>query len=291
MKTAASTFSPEELSIKYVCGIDIGSQSCAGCILRSDKSVIVKAIPFANARQGWQLWEEKLSQLDAVPSQILIGMEATSRYGENLYHELEQRGYVLRLLHPGQTHLFHRQQGLRAKTDRLDAMTIARTAARVEKRAWATFEAEQVATYREVVRLHTQLSEEAARYQNQIQALVVVLFPQFCQIFAEPCLPSALAVLKAYPDALAVAKAGVEAVYQVLRAVPAAHFGRPTAKKLVAAAQASSSSGRALRGRANSLRILCDQLEHTQANLNRLEEELEQLITTDPDTKGLRQMP
>ena len=78
MKTAASTFSPEELSIKSVCGIDIGSQSCVGCILRSDKSVIVKTLPFANARQGWQLWEEKLSQVDAAPSQIRIGMEATS---------------------------------------------------------------------------------------------------------------------------------------------------------------------------------------------------------------------
>src|SRR5258708_19218269 len=56
-----------------------------------------------------------------------MAMEASSRYGRNLYHELEQRGYVLRLLHPGQTHHFHQQQGLRAKTDRLDAMTIART--------------------------------------------------------------------------------------------------------------------------------------------------------------------
>jgi hypothetical protein len=85
MKTAAATFSPEEMSIKYVCGIDIGSQSCAGCILRLDKSVVVKPVSFANAREGWQLWEEKLSRLDAMPSQILIGMEATSRYGENLY--------------------------------------------------------------------------------------------------------------------------------------------------------------------------------------------------------------
>ncbi len=50
----------------------------------------------------------------------------TSRYGENLYRELEQRGYLLRLLHPGQTHHFHQQRGLRAKTDRLDAMTIER---------------------------------------------------------------------------------------------------------------------------------------------------------------------
>ena len=45
---------------------------------------------------------------------------------ENLYQELEQRGYVLPLLHPRQTHQFHERQGLRAKTDRLDAMTIAK---------------------------------------------------------------------------------------------------------------------------------------------------------------------
>src|SRR5258708_37319877 len=79
MKTAAATCSPEEMSIKYVCGIDIGSQSCAGCILRLDRSVVVKPISFANAREGWQLWEGKLGQLDAKPTQILIGMEATSR--------------------------------------------------------------------------------------------------------------------------------------------------------------------------------------------------------------------
>ncbi|GHO68047.1 hypothetical protein KSC_069390 [Ktedonobacter sp. SOSP1-52] len=39
------------------------------------------------------------------------------------------------------------------------------------------------------------------------------------------------------------------------------------------------------------MHILCDQLEHTQANLTRLEKELEELITTDPGTKGLQQMP
>ena len=236
------------------------------------------------------MWEEKLTQLDATPKQIIIGMEATSRYHENLYHELEQKGYQMRLLHPGQTHHYHQQQGLRAKTDRLDAMTIARVLLSGEARV-GYIPNEQIATYRELVRLHTQLSEEAARYQNQIQVLVVVLFPEFSQIFADPCLPSALAVLKAYPDAQAVAQAGVEEVYRVLRSVPAAHFGRPTAKKLVLAAQTSISSGRALTGRASSLRILCDQLEHTQANLNRLEGELERLITTDPGTKGLRQMP
>jgi len=42
-----------------------------------------------------------------------------------------------------------------------------------------------------------QLSDEAAAYQNESQALVIVLFPEFTQVFADPCLPTALAVLKA----------------------------------------------------------------------------------------------
>jgi hypothetical protein len=152
-------------------------------------------------------------------------------------------------------------------------------------------EAKQVATYRELVRLHTQLSDTAAGYQNEIQALFVVLFPEFTQVFADPCLPTALAVLKAFPSAQALLEAGVEALFQVLRAQPGAHYGRPTAKKLVALANQSVSSGRARAGRSTSLRILCDQLEHTQANLARLSSEMEHLLNTDPGVKGLRQVP
>jgi len=275
MNTSTLPSEHSETTIKYVCGIDIASQSCSGCIMRPRKEVMVKPTSFVNGHQGWSRWLERLAQLDASPDQILIGMEATSRYHENLYAELKKRGYQMCLLHPGQTHQFHQQQGLRAKTDRLDALTIARVLLSGEERA-GYIPNDQIATYREVVRLHTQLSEEAARYQNQIRALVVVLFPEFTQVFTDPCLPTALAVLKVYPHAQALAEAGVEAVYQVLRTVPATKFGKPTAQKLVAAAQASSSSGRALAGRASSLSILCDQLEHTQANLQRLEEEMEQ---------------
>ena len=91
--------------------------------------------------------------------------------------------------------------------------------------------------------------------------------------------------------AQALVEAGVEALVQVLRAQPAAHYGRPTAKKLVALANQSVSSGRARAGRSTSLRILCDQLEHTQANLARLNTEIEQLLNTDPGVKGLQQVP
>ena len=291
MSQTTSGSSQEDTPIKYVCGIDVGSQSCAGCVCRPDKSVVVKPVTFANAKDGWEALFEKLSRLDALPKQILIGMEATSRYGENLYQEAQARGYQLCLLHPGQTHQFHRQQGVRAKTDRLDAMTIAKVLLSGEARA-GYVPSEQITTYRELVRLHTRLSDEAASYQNEIQALVVVLFPEFTRVCANPCLPSALAVRNRLPQCprRCGSRGGADDP-AVANPDLRARMARPTARKLVDLAHNSVSSNRALSGRSTSLRILCDQLEHTQANLARLQAELEQLLAHDPGVKGLEQIP
>ena len=141
MSMTLSASSQEQATIKYVCGIDIGSQSCAGCICQPDKSLVGKPLVFANGKEGWDVLLDKLNHLDALPQEILIGMEATARYSENLYHALLQRGYQLCLLHPGQTHQFHERQGLRAKTDRLDAMTIARVLRETERHGPAIFPA------------------------------------------------------------------------------------------------------------------------------------------------------
>src|SRR5256885_10564772 len=75
----ASASSEEEATIKYVCGIDIGSQSCAGCICRPDKSLVGKTLVFANGKEGWDVLLDKLNHLDVLPQEILIGMEATAR--------------------------------------------------------------------------------------------------------------------------------------------------------------------------------------------------------------------
>src|SRR5207245_10193643 len=122
---------------------------------------------FANAKAGWKVFVEMLDHLGVPPSAILVGMEATARYGENLYHELEQRGYALCLLHPGQTHQYHQQQGLRAKTDRLDAMTIARVLLSGEARP-GYIPSDLAAAYRELVRLPSHLSAEVARSKEQV---------------------------------------------------------------------------------------------------------------------------
>jgi transposase len=169
-------------------------------------------------------------------------------------------------------------------------MTIARVLLSGEARS-GYIPSERVATYRELVRLHSQLSEQAARFQNQIHALVVVLFPEFTQVFADPCLPTAVAILKTYPSARAVAQATEGALYALLHAQKHAHYGYPTAKKLLSLASTSGSHGQAEAARSVSLRILCEQLEQTLKQLERLQAELEHLLANDPAVKGLQQIP
>ena len=56
---------------------------------------------------------------------------------------------------------------------------------------------------RELVRFHTQLQDEGARYKNEIHALLAVLFPELSQVFMDPSRRAALGLLKRYPSAQA----------------------------------------------------------------------------------------
>ncbi len=198
MSSSDAPSSPVDASgFAYVVGIDMGSQAYVYSVLQPDKRPVGKPTELANNRAGFEQLHGCLRQLGVAPERVLIGLEATSRYSENLYQFLSEQGYPLCLLHPRQTHQFAQQRGLRAKTDRLDATTIARLLLSGEARRGYVPD-ELIATYREVARLHSQLADDSARYQNQIQALLVVLFPEFVQVFADPCRPTALALLKRY---------------------------------------------------------------------------------------------
>ena len=141
------------------------------------------------------------------------------------------------------------------------------------------------------MRLQQQLTEEIVRYKNEIHALLVVLFPEFAQVFADPSKPTALAVLKAYPSAQVMGEAKPEDVYRLLHELCPRHYGRKTAARLVQLAQTSVSSGQAVAARSSSMRILCDQLDHTQKKLSRLEEEIARLLDQDPKIKGVLSLP
>src|SRR3989440_9323004 len=163
-ETSGSAFPmPAPAPLAYVVGIDIGMESCMMCGLTMEKRQVIKPSPFTNKAEGFSSLFERLERLGTSPDQILVGLEATSRYGENLYHALLKRGYRVCLLHPPQMHAFAKQRALRAKTDRVDATTIA-GALLTDDARFGYGPSEQVATYRERVRRQHQLSDDVVRY-------------------------------------------------------------------------------------------------------------------------------
>ena len=76
-----------------------------------------------------------------------------------------------------------------------------------------------------------------------------MLFPEFSQVFADPCRATALALLTRYPSAQAIASAGVEVIAALLHEVAPRTYGRSTAERLVHLAQHSVSGGMALGAR------------------------------------------
>ncbi len=291
MSQASLSTPPDSAAVpRYVVGLDVGSETCLVAVLAPDKRVLRKPFAIANAGDGFTRLNQQLAQLGCAPQDIVVGLEATGRYWEAVYYFLQQRGYRLVLLHPAQTHQFADRRGLRAKTDKLDAVTIARALLSDDVRP-AYVPNELTATYRELVRLHSNLSDEAARYKNEIQDLLVVLFPEFPQVFKDPTRKTALAVLHAYPSAQAIAAVGVAAITAILQATAPRNYGPDTAERLVTLAKRSSASPVAVTARGRSLAILADQLSHTQTNIAELEREIESLLRRDDGATGLQSVP
>lgn len=284
---------PEHTAIvdasRYVVGLDVGSEQCSFSVLQADKTIVIKPQEITNDGEGYRTLKSKLESLGVAPPQILIGLEATGRYWENLYHYFHKLGYGMLLLHPAQTQRFAGRRGLRAKTDRLDATTIARVVLSEEARP-AYVPNELIATYRELARLHSNLADEVGRYRNEIRDLLVVLFPEFTQVFADPCRPTALAILKFYSSAEAFASASVEELTAHLQEASHGHYALRTAQRLIELAGHSAASGVARAARATGLVILCKQLLHTQQSLEQLEAETLKLMKQDEDAMTLEKV-
>jgi len=95
MAERPSTVLLDPSSFSYVVGIDIGSQACCFTVLTPQKQVVIKPREMTNAASGFEQLQARLAGLQVAPAQIVVGMEATSRYGENLFHFLQQQGYHL----------------------------------------------------------------------------------------------------------------------------------------------------------------------------------------------------
>lgn len=106
----------------YFVGIDIAKNTHWAFCLSSDGEIIFEPFSFSNDNSGFQKLISKLESLDK--TKILIGLESTAHYGENIISYLFNLNFKIGLINPIQTANLRRSNIRKTKNDKVDTKII-----------------------------------------------------------------------------------------------------------------------------------------------------------------------
>jgi transposase len=116
-------------------GIDIAATTAAVSVQRAgghaSRSFTIDQTP-----EGYSTLVHQLQATGHVPSSILVVMEATGSYWISLATHLVHEGFVVSVINPAQAHHFAEALLKRAKTDAIDAQTLAQLAMVLQPEPW-----------------------------------------------------------------------------------------------------------------------------------------------------------
>ncbi len=106
----------------FYVGIDIAKNTHWASIMSSDGEIIADPFSFSNDSAGFQILLSKLESLDR--EKILIGLESTAHYGENLISFLFYLDFKIGIINPIQTANLRRSNIRKTKNDKVDTFII-----------------------------------------------------------------------------------------------------------------------------------------------------------------------
>jgi transposase len=142
------------------------------------------------------------------PADLLVAMEATGHYSRNLFGALGDHGYAVALINPLRTRRFAEEDLMRAKTDSVDAMAIARFAA--QKRPAPTEVDRALDQLRELVCFYNRILQDYNARLRQLYRLVNLCFPEFPGPVRTLDSQRAATLLREYPTSNAFAEASID---------------------------------------------------------------------------------
>ena len=278
--------------IRCVVGIDVAKSAHVVCALEAPSGAVrLKSTPIPATGAGYAQLVEWLDTWAAGdPAQLLIGLESTGSLWEPLYDALMRAGYGVLLLNPHQTASWASSLGLRAKTDGIDAHTLARGLLAGWARA-SSVPDETVQALRTLTRTRRDLVASQSAARQRLHDELVPVFPELVSHLPEHAdlgAPAVLHLLSRYSSAQALAQVALDELQQVLEEVSERHWGRAQAQALHDLAQHSAASTRAVSARAVVVRTLALHLLDLHARVAELDAALADLLRSDPPSQLLQ---
>lgn len=166
-------------NLKYSIGIDVSMKdySCCLSVINDEQQVKVKAShTFANSLVGFKNLVEWLKRHLKEELPMIIVMEATGVYHEQLAWFLHGKCYPVSIMLPNKAKNYLRAAGFKSKNDTIDARGLAQIGAEKKLDLW-TPPSENLYVLRSYTRQHQALNELYTAVSNQLHSIEHSQFP------------------------------------------------------------------------------------------------------------------
>jgi len=266
-------------------GIDISKSTARCVILDNDGEKSVKPFTLKNNKYEFNELLERFKKHDLGSENLLIGIEATGIWWENIYCFLTEQKFKIVVLNPHQTNKFREALRKKAKTDDIDAYVIAGLM-RSNEYAQSFVPEETVQILKDFTKLRYRLIKDQKDYQRQALSLLALVFPEYEQTkLKKPFGIAAAAILKKFSTAKHLAEAKPKHIEKIVRSIKGNNFDIKEIIHLIQTAKDSIYSGRAANARALNLNIMIEQVQNMNKSIDELDKQIENILSSKDDNE------
>lgn len=167
-------------TIMIYVGINIAKLNHFASALSSDGEIIPKPFKFTNDYDGFQ---KLISNLDSFEKDsLIIGLESTAHYGNNLVEFLVSNNYKVCVINPIQTSTMRKNNIRKTKTDKVDTYIIAKTLLMYPHRFFTSYDI-NLLHLKNLGRFRQKLIKQRTRLKIQLTSYVDQAFPELQYFF------------------------------------------------------------------------------------------------------------
>ena len=256
-------------------GIDIAKLNHFASAISSDGEVLIEPFQFLNDSDGFQMLTSKLESLGN--DSIIIGLESTAHYGDNLIRYLVASSYKVCVINPIVTSNMRKNNIRKTKTDKVDTFVNAKTLMMQQSRRFVTFYDLDLMDLKTLGRFRQKTIKQRTRLKIQLTSYVDQIFPEL-QYFFKSGLhqKSVYALLKEAPSPKLIASMHMTHLAHLLEVTSHGHFKKEQAKELRVLAQKSIGAD----DTALSIQIThtISQIELLDSQLQSIEAQMEEIM-------------
>ena len=152
-------------------GIDIAKLNHFAAAVSSEGEILIEPFQFSNDYDGFYLLLSKLAPLDQ--HSIIIGLESTAHYGDNLVSFLICKDFKVCVLNPIMTSSMRKNNVRKTKTDKVDTLVIAKTLMMQDSLRFSTLEDLDYIELKELGRFRQKTMKQRTRLKIQLTSYML----------------------------------------------------------------------------------------------------------------------